>query len=65
MPAGKEKNILPKHKLNRPGEIKHDIYKGKEEFSGIRLKWIVDEQYSQKENAVANVLGGIFRYSSY
>ncbi|MDR1474499.1 MAG: insulinase family protein [Endomicrobium sp.] len=57
IPVGKQKDILPKHKLNRPGEIKHDIYKGKEEFSSICLKWIVDEQYSQKGDAIANVLG--------
>jgi zinc protease len=56
IPVGKEKNILSKHKLNRPGEFKHKIYKGKEEFSSIRLKWIVDEQYSQKGDATANVL---------
>jgi zinc protease len=56
IPPGKEKSILPQHKVSRPGEIKHDIYKGKEEFSSVRLKWIVDEQYSQKEDAIANVL---------
>jgi zinc protease len=56
IPSAKEKSILPQHKINRPGEIKHDIYKGEEEFSSVRLKWIVDEQYSQKEDAIVNVL---------
>jgi zinc protease len=56
IPSVKEKSTLPQHKVSRPGEIKHYIYKGKEEFSSIRLKWIVDAQYSQKEDAIANVL---------
>ncbi|MDR2457640.1 MAG: insulinase family protein, partial [Clostridiales Family XIII bacterium] len=56
IPSAKEKSALPQHKINRPGEIKHDIYKGKEEFSSVCLEWIVNERYSQKRNAIANVL---------
>jgi zinc protease len=56
IPANKERNSLPHHKVNRPGETKHSVYKGKEEFSSIRLKWIISEQYCQKEESVAEVL---------
>lgn len=53
---GKEKNFLPQHNVTRPGEVKHNVYKGKEELSSIRMKWIIKEQYSQNEEAIADVL---------
>jgi zinc protease len=56
VPAGKEKSTLPQYKISRPGEIKHNIYKGKEELSSVIMKWIINEQYSQNEKAVADVL---------
>lgn len=56
IPAGKEKDSLPQHNVARPGEVKHNVYKGKEELSSVRMKWIIKEQYSQNEKATADVL---------
>jgi zinc protease len=56
IPKGKEERVLPQHKINRPGETKHSVYKGKEEVSSICLNWIVNEQYTQRGKAVAAVL---------
>ncbi|MDR2251437.1 MAG: insulinase family protein [Endomicrobium sp.] len=56
IPVGKEKNFLPQHNVTRPGEVEHNVYKGKEELSSIRMKWVIKEQYSQNEEATADVL---------
>jgi zinc protease len=56
IPAGKEKNSLPQHNVARPREVKRNVYKGKEELSSVRMKWIIKEQYSQNEKAAADAL---------